>query len=126
MLVTGDHDCSTSCLENNSQSQLQCSPENEDGIVYFIEHIAQQLHWMLQRLPEWAIEKDGCGEAFLSGICGYILSTRDDCRLIAVTHSFLARQMQKVAAQLVGCLAKIAGESNCELMSQSETVGMPQ
>ena len=38
-----------------------------------------------------------------------VLSARDASELISVTHPAMARQMQRVAAQLVGALQLIAG-----------------
>lgn len=40
-----------------------------------------------------------------------ILSARDASELIAVTHPGAARQMQRVAAQMVGALQAIAAEA---------------
>jgi len=43
-----------------------------------------------------------------------IMSARDDSQLISVTHPAAARQMQRVAAQLVGALQLIAAADDTQ------------
>ncbi|GAB4814264.1 hypothetical protein N2152v2_001310 [Parachlorella kessleri] len=80
----------------------------EEALAHAVVQVAGVLHTALPLLAAWAAEVGGCDEAFMSGVASAIMSAKDACKLIAITHSSIARLMQRVAAQLVNALSQLA------------------
>ncbi|KAL4853073.1 hypothetical protein ACK3TF_005858 [Chlorella vulgaris] len=82
----------------------------EARLLHAFTQLSHQLSAGLRLLPLWVSDMGLRNDAFMQELAGAILSARDASELISVTHPAAARQMQRVAAQMVGALQLIAAQ----------------
>ncbi|KAI3438261.1 hypothetical protein D9Q98_000697 [Chlorella vulgaris] len=82
----------------------------EARLLHAFTQLGHQLSSGLRLLPLWVSAMGLRNDAFMQELAGAILSARDASELISVTHPAAARQMQRVAAHMVGALQLIAAQ----------------
>lgn len=115
--VTGQQPLSQGLLAQagSTGAEAAAAPLDEAGLVHVVTQLAALLQPALAALPAWEAALGGCDAPFLEELAGAVLAAKEACKLIAVTHRGVARQVQRTAAQLVAALQQIAAAQDADM-----------
>eukprot|EP00887_Chlorella_sp_A99_P004822 scaffold4.g4822.t1 len=85
--------------------------------------VAQSLQQGLRALPGWVAELGGCDGEFMQGVAAAVMAAGDACKLVSLSHPGVARQMQRVSAQLLGSLHHISRLEDEQAQQAQQHIG---